>query len=761
MMWASRKNTYFNIIAPLARLLALLMLPGLILAYASPAKAQSAGCQSCSTSGSDQEAAKPAPPQSWNYEKGKVKARGNLSGTGAGGSLQVAQGGADWQVISGLSSGLLNDEFSLGLNLAGGWSPDGIWGLWLKLNTEITPDYVDHFQALLNLGYKISPDFRLMASLDYLNKHLETARWSSSARHDQYGAGLSLAYGIISGLDLAAFFTHYHTGGEEYGQVGEYEFIGDDNLQHYGLIYAGMRGGDYDEGGLDLSYRHPVYRVLVGLSLSQVWRSYEAMLDHAARDTESAAGRLRLDWQDIMQSGVNFQASMSREFSSSDRFSWQVGFNRQVGPVNLGLTYSELRNDQSSTDRRIYGSLSLPFDGSTLKSLAKETRQAVRRAVFKGAWLKAPVRGMGSPALKVAELVEQRVDQTIVDLNELSEGVSVSKNIMTISGLPALASFDTENSSPSSAFEAFSIGSDGTSVLVDLTKLPAPAYIQAIFLQEDGLYTVIVFQTQEGSIKVTKEGQASNVDETFMKFLKTIVTHLKRTSGFKADIIGHPEMYVGETKFYHASLRYLLTFKTTKFYEISGAGELTGTSGDGTLRIKGTKPGTFTITAYVFGEEGGYKGYYDIATKTVTVKERPKPKEEDDDDDDDEGGGDDDSGDGDTGGSCGTFRKQGDWTLNDTGGSGFFLNIVLDNSGNVISVTNPAGTSTAVTSDTGGCNNGKYNGNITCTIGGQTYSYDLNLDISGDSIQAGSQVTEYVNFVPGTTYNVGGSHVGP
>ena len=46
---------------------------------------------------------------------------------------------------------------------------------------------------------------------------------------------------------------------------------------------------------------------------------------------------------------------------------------------------------------------------------------------------------------------------------------------------------------------AFSIGAGGTSVIIDLTKMPAPAYVVATFNQQNGLYTILRFDVKKGS----------------------------------------------------------------------------------------------------------------------------------------------------------------------------------------------------------------------------------------------------------------------
>ena len=684
-----------------------------------------------------------APSQTWQVEQGKIKAQGNLSGSGAGGSLRLEHGDRDWRVQGTLTGGMLNDDLSLGLDLAGGWSPQGDWGLWLKLAAEATPEYVDHFQALINLGYRVNPDLRLLASLDYLNKRMENGSWTAAGEHNQYGAGLSLAYGILPGLDLAAFGLHYHTQGQEYGVVGDYEYVDSANIRHYGLIYGGVRGGDYDQAGLDMTYRLPNYGLELGLSLSQIWRSYEEMLGHASRDESTTAGSLRLDWKDILASGVDFNAGLSQEFSSQDRLSWRLGLARRVGPVELGLTYSELSNDLAETDRRIYCSVSLPLAADAFSALGKDKTKAKRRTPFQGAWLATPVSGMGDPSLKVAEPVEKRVDKTLVDQDEMTPGVSVDKNIMTISGLPSLASLSQEYTTPVSSQAAFSIAAGGTSVLVNLDKLPAPATIRGAFQQRDGRITLLFLRTKLGSTVVEQVSKAEDVDQVVLKMMISLIGDGFRMRGkdYETAISGPSTVEAGSTQIFNLVDKKGTTSRLR--WKISGQGTLLSNVDNSAISVRGLAPGTYKLTVISASFKGDSSGLVYVAMRTITVV----PK----------GSG--DTGDpGDTGGTCGDFRKQGVWTMSD--GSGFTLKTGIDASGKVVWMDNGVGQASGsdITSDTGGCNKGRYSGNVSGAIKGDNYSYDLDLSISGDNIGAGSKVTAYFNYKPVNTYEVTGSH---
>jgi len=747
-----RTSCFFKLNAPMPLALGILLILFAFLVNPAPCLGQINDPPAYSQGGVLAQAPQTAPSQSWQIEQGKLKAQGDLSGSGAGGSLQLSHGASDWLAQGTLRGGMLNDDLSMGLSLAGGWSPDGVWGLWLRLAAEATPEYVDHFQALMNLGCQITPQMRLLASLDFLNKHMENGSWSSSGQHNQYGAGLSLAYGILPGLDLAAFGLHYHTQGQEYGQVGDYEYVDSSNIQHFGLIHGGVRGGDYNQAGLDLTYRHPQHGLELGLGLSQIWRGYEQMLGHAARDESNTAASLRLGWRDILSSGVDLAGSMSQEFASQDRLSWQLGLTRAVGPLMLGLTYSELSNDQAETDRRVYCSVSLPLEAGGLNSPDQQEPNPSRRPAFQGAWLETPVSGMGEPSLKVAEPVEKRVDRTIVDLNELGDGISVSQDTMTISGLPALAALDRGYSTPASALDAFSIANGGTSVVVDLAKLPAPSYIRAVFRQRNGLFTMISLGTEQGSVKVNRVSKTESVNRAI---LQTILGLME--DGFSSDgsvylstITGPKVVEAGDlTNFSITDVK----GKTDKLrWRITGQGNIVTGDRSRAITVRSLAPGTYQLTAICGSLSGDSFGYFCVARKTITVVAKGA------DTGDDSGDGGDSGNSGDTGGACGNFRQPGIWTMTD--GSGFTLKTAIGGDGKVTWMDNGIGQASGadITNDTGGCYQGKWNGNVSGNINGKNYSYDLALSISGDKIVVGSKAKEYTNYQPGSTYGVTGWH---
>ena len=733
--------------------------------------------QSAESQDDDADTVKPAPAQSWNLEQGKLNARGNLAPNSMNGNLRLKQGGNDWLIDAGVRAGLLNDEFAYGLNLGGGWSPGGLWGLWLDLDGEFSEGQVEHLQSTLNLGYLINPDLRILATADYLSKTLGIDSWSKTRTHSQYGAGLSLDYSLMPGISLAMFYQHYYTDGKEYGQIGEYEYIDDDNWQHYGRIFAGVRGGGYDEAGLEAVYRHPGGSFEAGFTLSQIWRQYEAMLGYDSMRQQNGAGRLRVGWLNIMESGVNLSASISQEFSSQDRLSWQVGLNRKLGRAQVGLSYSEAQNDLSTVDRRVYTNLSIAVDSKDITDLADSAGRAVKDAVkrprFKGGWLRTPVQGMGGSALKVSQQLERRIDDTVVDLDELAEGVTVSKNIMTISGLPALCCLDTENSSPSSAHDAFSVGLDGTSVLVDINKLPTPEYIQAVFKQQDDLYTVITFNTVEGSTKVTNQGKKANVDALFLQFIKTLSTKFKEDEmKFVGAVRGVvEEVFEGQLSDYTV-VNFFNQYDQAiaAYWEISGQGTIVSGANKTTVSVKALKPGTYTITYHIFGFSGATNGYYSTGSFIIKVMQ----DNYDDDDgggNDDTGGGNNDSGSGDTdsgngdtdsgngdtdngsnSGSCG-FLKTGRWTF-----VGLDLIIEFNNGNYPVKVTNLDGEATgaAISSYTAGCVDGKWTGNLECTMNGKQYSYTFSLNISNDLVSSGSTINVNVDAGEDVPYSVTG-----
>jgi hypothetical protein len=588
----------------------------------------------------------PSPPRlnHGNLPRAKFKPHGNLAPGSAGGRLKVSDWSREWFCEIGTQAGLLNYDLSFGLNLNGGWSPRAEHGLWLRVAGEYSSGELDHFQATLNFGRRFLERVTFLGTLDYLSKYINSSKWRRDGRHSQYGAGLSLDYQVIPGAGIAAYYQHYLTGGKEYGLVGDYEYIDAYNWQHYGHTYAGVRGGGYDEAGLDATYRHPGLNLEAGLTIRKIWRRYEKMLGHAARRESNTGGGLRLGLNNLLESGLNLRAVVSSEFSSRDRLSWEIGFNRRFNPVDLRLSYSEQRNDLHSTDRRITALVSLPLGPaprSGSQSLVSSGSAVSTRSPFRGQWLRNPVPNMGNPALKVLEEVEQRLEQTLVDLDQISPDARVSQNQMIISGLPGLCCLDPAYTTPASAGAAFSIGASSTSIIVDISKLPKPEYIQAVFKQSDGLYTIIALRTGQGSTKVTSQGQINGVNQVFLEYLKGIVNGLRQDdSKLAAEVNGPGSMYAGD----EASFRveHFLTpgmhANVDIFWEISGPGLITSANTGASVTVSAQEPGDILLTSYVFGL-GGLAGFFARDSITITVQERPQSDDDDHEDWDESGDG--------------------------------------------------------------------------------------------------------------------------
>lgn len=504
-----------------------------------------------------------APAQNWSTEQGKLKATGSLSASGADGNATLSDNSETWAWQVGGRAGMLNEEFAFGVKAAGGWSPGGDWGLWLNLDGEFTGEFVDHYQATLNAGYRLNQDLRLLGTLDYLGKTVEVESWEKDEMLSQYGAGLSLDYSLMQCIDLSGFYQHYKTEGQEYGKIRSYEYVDSDNWQHYGWLYGAVRGGDYDEIGVDANYNLSELGMTFGVGISQRWRTYEEMLGYDSKSTETAAGRLSYGWNDIMTSGVNLKAGISMEFATNDNLSWNLSFDKQVGPVSVALTYSEYANDQTTSDRRLYASVNMPI-GLAAPEVKAEVSGGPRKPAFGGQWLSNPVTGMGTPDLKVSETLERRIDETLVDLDQLADNTTISKNVMTISGLPVLTGVNTTYSKPASALSAFSIGSGNTSVIVDLEKLPCPANVAVTFNQQDGLYTSVSFITTEGSIKVKNAASETNLSQSQIEAIQKQAKFVKMDyEVFNPSIKGPTELSEGETGSYQlstgAGAKYIIT----------------------------------------------------------------------------------------------------------------------------------------------------------------------------------------------------------
>jgi hypothetical protein len=736
-----------------------------------------------------------APAQQWQYKVGMLAASGNLSSGGAGGSLSMAHETPSWLWDLRADSGLLNGGFGATLSAAGGWSPNGAYGAFVKLSGEFSSAEWEHFQALLNLGWRPADKLSLLMTLDYLQKRTEVSSWDKTEYISQYGVGLESAYQITSSISLSGLFMHYKTMGKEYGKVGDYEYTDEDNWYHYGYIYGAVRGGQYNELGVEAQYAHPSGWFSFSLGLSQIWRTYEEMLGHAEKNNDTGAGSASLTLPNLMGSGLNFNAAYRQEFASDNGQSWQVGAYRMFGPVSLGLYYQELSNDLIATDRRLYASVTLPLgqaakddkqNESTGRGQAlagKKTQEALadpnlvrqmaglnpgddgRKENSKAAWLRNPVKGMGTPNLRVAEQVERRVDQTHVGMDGMPEDSSVEGNVLTIGGFPALSSYVQDACQPETAAEAFSIGEGGTSVKVVLSKLPAPADIWASFKQSDGNYSVLYLSTEKGSI-VTKIGEKvydlpNWIWKTGWDFPRysdielakriAVVEAIKnqRPTGY---IVGASKVYVGDTEGYYVDVNYpsaLMEFWRECLpvdrngwenpWKISFTSDGYGSKISKTF----TKAGWHKVTAEV-----RFNSIYSTIKVVKWVEAVEKPK-----DGNDSGGG------APAPTACNVDGTG--WTFTGTGGLNYVIGINASGQVMYISGATPYADPTlgGITTNTTALGGNRINGTVeSADGGGSTYRFIFNLNCNGNSMTGTIESEGIVPADGPTVHTVTGAH---
>ena len=146
----------------------------------------------------DEQKPQKAPAQKWQYKQGLLTAQGGLSSGGASGSLAITNQAADWLWDLRLDSGLLNGEFGVNMSAAGGWSPTGAYGAWLKLSGEFSSEAWEHFQALLNLGWRPVEKLSLLVTLA-INRLVKIAlsieQTDGNKGHIQVAGGLAMVTG--------------------------------------------------------------------------------------------------------------------------------------------------------------------------------------------------------------------------------------------------------------------------------------------------------------------------------------------------------------------------------------------------------------------------------------------------------------------------------------------------------------------------------------------------------------------------------------
>lgn len=726
-----------------------------------------------------------APAQQWQYKQGMLAARGGLSSGGANGTLSIAKEAPEWLWDLRLDSGLLNGDFGVNMSAAGGWSPDGNYGAFLKLSGEFSSKAWEHFQALLNMGWRPMDKLSLVMTLDYLQKRTEVEAWDKAEYLNQYGIGLETAYRITPSISLSGLFMHYDTKGKQFGKIGEYEYTDDDNWYHYGHIFGGVRGGQYNEVGLEARYGHPAGWFSLSLGLSQVWRIYEEMLGHAEKDEDNGAGNVSLTLPNLMGTGLNFNAAYRQEFASDMRQSWQVGAYRMFGPVNLGVYYQELSNDLTSTDRRLYASLSLPLGAGPLSQASaradhgqaladKKTEQVLadtnlirrmsglnpgddrQKPNSKAAWLRNPVQGMGTPNLRVAQQVQRRVDQTRVDMDGMPDGSTVEGNILTLNGFPALEAKMEKGSTPS-ALDAFSIGGGGTSVKVEISKLPAPEKVWASFQQKDGNYAVVYLKTEKGSAVITLGDTAHTLPDwlwlpvwadestSYGQEGKQAVLDAVKNQRPKVSLSGPSLVYVNDKNIYSIEVQYpQVLLDVYLLYLIHNNPVKRPWE---TVWIEPRATGDKAVASFFPAGQHFVRALvhfdpiYPSVDKSMDVYAREREKK-----DDDSGGG-----------AAGSCNITGNWQFTEAGAMNYF--VTFDGAGRVVSLggpmphPNPMGG--GVTSNTTALAGNTVSGVIVSTNpGGDNFVHTLNLTCNGSTMSG--TISIEVNGGPPTVYNVNG-----
>jgi hypothetical protein len=304
-------------------------------------------------------------------------------------------------------------------------------GVWARLEAEFNEESRQHTQSYINLGWKLSDALGFQLTLDYLNKRVAVDSWDMAENLDQFGVGLGLSSRLSNLFNFSGQLLHYETRGKIFGIIYMDEESVDGWYKHYSIL-GGVRGGLFNEANLGLEYTHPKNRLGCQLSLSQIWRSYEKMLGYEEEDEQTGAGWTELTLYDLFIKGLNFAASYREEFSSDSRRAWSVSLARRWKSIHINLQYEELANDLIPSDKRVMLTLNLPCDVllSTNTQDNPEEKESGQELVhqtklpqtttFVAKWLKTPVRGMGQPALKVAQEVKGRVDLVSINLADVT-----------------------------------------------------------------------------------------------------------------------------------------------------------------------------------------------------------------------------------------------------------------------------------------------------------------------------------------------------
>lgn len=388
---------------------------------------------------------------SFLFKEGQISGQIDPGQDNQRGSLKIEGRGKDIFFSAGGRLGTLNDHFAYGVKLTAGWMNKYL-GASLTFKNEYTNRRREYQQMVLNTGFAFSDNWKAKVTGDYLNKAFSVDEWNWESDLNQYGIGAEVTCDLSQTFSFFSYYSHYRTHGEDYeGYLN-------------GNLEIAIRGGNYDAVGMGMAFYDSKGRFSIETDGGYIRREYEAKLSLDKRKEKNFEAGIRTEVKDILGSGVNFKGSFRREFGSSAQDNWELELLRTIGPAILNLSYSETENDGMTKDHRAFIRVVIPLNKIVTKTGKIPNSDFYQKPYIKHSgisryWVTTPVTGMGTPQLKVAEIVE-RSTQFVIDCEVITAGNAFA-------GLPATGSTHIWTmTSPTTNYMRYSVNFTGDTHLL-------------------------------------------------------------------------------------------------------------------------------------------------------------------------------------------------------------------------------------------------------------------------------------------------------